>query len=477
MTIWIPKLAKHQGPRYLAIADALAGEIQSGRLTAGTRLPTHRDLADALGVTVGTVTRAYGEAQRRNLISGEVGRGTFVGAASRTPERLARGEEGPESAFGRLTPLEPGLIDLSLNRAVMGLTGALLAEALRRLSESEDVGRLLDYAPDPGSPEHRAAAAHWLASRGLPATADQVVLTTGTQNAIATVLAELTHPQDTVLTECLTYPGIKAAARLLHLRLEGVAMDEQGLLPDDLERALRTTGARVLYCIPTLQNPTTAVLPAERRAAVVALCRRYDATIVEDNVYGFLVDGAPQPLMCAAPERTFHLDGTSKLLGGGLRVGLVLTPPGQPVPQRSARIAAQVRAASGIVTPLTAELACRWYADGTAARLAVVQRAEAQRRQRLVHRWLDPLPFQSRPDAPMVWLPMPSPWRADDFVFQARNRGVAVTPGSVFAVGRDTPAPAVRVCLGSVSEERLTQGLAILAELIRQSPEAVPSGQ
>jgi len=477
MTIWIPKLSKHQGPAYLAIADTLEADIQSGRLAAGARLPTHRDLADALGVTVGTVTRAYGEAQRRNLISGEVGRGTFVGAQRHTAARLSRGESGSESAFARLAPLEPGLIDLSLNRAVAGLSGAQLAEALRRLSDGEDVGRLLDYAPDPGSPEHRAAAAHWLASRGLPATADQVVLTTGTQNAIATVLAELTHPNDTVLTECLTYPGVKAAARLLHVRLEGIAMDEQGLLPDALERALRTTGARVLYCIPTLQNPTTAVLSAERRAEVVALCRRYDAKIVEDNVYGFLVDRAPEPLMCAAPERTFYLDGTSKLLGGGLRVGLVLTPPGQPVPQSAGRIAAQVRAASGIVTPLTAELACRWFADGTAARLAVAQRAEAQRRQRLAHRWFDPLPFQSRPDAPMLWLPIPSPWRADDFVFQARNRGVAVTPGSVFAVGRDEPAPAVRVCLGAVSEERLSQGLAILAELVRQSPEAVPSGQ
>jgi DNA-binding transcriptional MocR family regulator len=464
--MWMPIRSEFQGPVYRGIADALAADIQSGRLAAGTRLPTHRELADALGVTVGTVTRAYAEAQRRNLISGEVGRGTFVGSAARL-----------ELPHWRALPLEPGLIDLSLNRAIAGLTGADLAEALRRLSDTADLGRLLDYGPDPGAPEHRAAAAQWLVSRGLPATAERMVLTTGSQNAIACVLSALTSPHDIVLTECLTYPGVKAAARLLHLRLEGVALDGEGLLPDALERAFRTTGARVLYCVPTLQNPTTAVLPAERRAAIAEICRRHDATIVEDNVYGFLVADAPPPLACTAPERTYYLDSTSKLLGGGLRVGLVLTPPGQPADHSARRIAAQVHSASGIATPLTVELACRWYADGTAARLLVSQQAEARHRQRLVRRWFDALPFPCHPAAPMVWLPLPEPWRADDFVFQARNRGVAVTPGSVFAAGRETPANAVRVCLGSNPEERLNQGLAILAELLRRPPEAAVSGQ
>jgi DNA-binding GntR family transcriptional regulator len=78
MTIWIPDLSSHRGPRYLAIADALAIDIRSSRLSPGDRLPTHRELAYQLGVTVGTVTRAYGEAERRGLIGGEVGRGTFV---------------------------------------------------------------------------------------------------------------------------------------------------------------------------------------------------------------------------------------------------------------------------------------------------------------------------------------------------------------------------------------------------------------
>jgi DNA-binding transcriptional MocR family regulator len=465
MTIWAPDLTSRRGPTYLAIADALAADIQCGVLALGTRLPTHRELADTLHVTVGTITRAYGEAQRRNLISGEVGRGTFVGGMSRS-----------DALFGRPLPLEPGLIDLSLNRAIQGLKGSDLAEALRSLAEAQDLDGLLDYQPDPGAPAHRAAAAAWLNGRGLTASPEHVVLTTGAQNAITAVLSCLTHPHDIVLTEALTYPGVKSAARLLHLRLEGLEMDEHGIVPAALERALRTTEARVLYTIPTLQNPTTRVMPLERRAALVEICRRYDATVIEDSVYSFLVEDAPPPLVRLAPERTYYLDSTSKLLGGGLRIGIVLAPPGQPVQQAAQRVAAQVRAASGIVTPLTAELARRWYEDGTAERLVVAQRAEARRRQDLAHRLLDPLPYAAHPHAPMIWLPLPEPWRMDDFVFQARNRGVAVTPGSVFTVGRAPAADAVRVCLGSIREERLTQGLAILGDLLRQPPEAAVSG-
>lgn len=459
MTIWCPDLKNREGPAYQAIADALAADIQSGRLAAGTRLPTHRDLADALGVTVGTVTRAYNEAQRRSLISGEVGRGTFVGGRT-------------DALPVQPAPAEAGLIDLSLNRAIQGLTRSDLAEALRRLAESPDLGHLLDYQSDPGSPSHRAAAAAWLSRAGLTASPDQVVLTTGAQNAITTVLSSITHPQDTILTESLTYPGVKAAARLLHLGLEGLPLDAHGLLPDALERALRASPGRVLYTIPTLQNPTTSVMPIERRAALVELCRRYDATLIEDSVYGFLVEDAPPPLAKLAPERTYYLDSTSKLFGGGLRVGIVLAPPGQTIQQAAQRVATQMRAASGIVTPLTAELACRWYEDGTADRLVVEQRAEARRRQRLAQRLLEPFPFHAAPTAPMLWLPLPDPWRMDDFVFQARNRGVAVTPGSIFAAGREPPPNAVRVCLGSIPEERLSKGLAILADLLGQEPEA-----
>src|SRR6058998_1215600 len=148
MTIWTPDLKQRRGPRYRAIAEAVADDIARGALQEGARLPTHRDLAAALGVTVGTVSRAYAEAQRRGLVSGEVGRGTFVrrdrsgGLDLETP---ARGE--------------PALVDLSLNFPAGDLEDRELSKALVALSRTRDLTRLLEYLPHAGMPRHRVAGA------------------------------------------------------------------------------------------------------------------------------------------------------------------------------------------------------------------------------------------------------------------------------------------------------------------------------
>ena len=133
MTIWLPSLDDSSRPKYFAIADAIAGAMDTGRLRAGSRLPTHRDLADRLGVTVGTVSRGYAEARRRGLVVGEVGRGTFV-----------RGSLPDEVSFGLRDVDDPGTVDLSMNLPVLGACDADLASAIGELSRVDDVGRLLD---------------------------------------------------------------------------------------------------------------------------------------------------------------------------------------------------------------------------------------------------------------------------------------------------------------------------------------------
>src|SRR5438067_3858682 len=154
MTIWTPDLRRRSGPRYAAIAEALAEDAAGGRLRPGTRLPTHRELAEALGVTVGTVTRAYTEAARRGLVSGEVGRGTFVGASARPGlDALA-----PAASSGR------PLVALSANlppAAADGGEAATLSRTLAALARGRDLERLLAYPPEGGAPSHRAAGAEW----------------------------------------------------------------------------------------------------------------------------------------------------------------------------------------------------------------------------------------------------------------------------------------------------------------------------
>ena len=186
MTNWIPDLSRHKGPRYRAIADALALNVQDGRLAAGTRLPTHRDLAWKLHVTIGTVSRAYAEAERRGLIIGEVGRGTYVrsvaGAAAMMPgENLG-------------TAADPEFIDLTINRPGTAGESAAMAEALQRLAAQPDLAALLDYQAPAGRLEDRAAGAALLESCGLAAAPDQVVATAGGQHAMACIIGALCNP-------------------------------------------------------------------------------------------------------------------------------------------------------------------------------------------------------------------------------------------------------------------------------------------
>ena len=258
MTNWLPDLSRHNGPRYRAIAEALAEDVRGGRLAAGTRLPTHRDLAWKLRLTIGTVSRAYAEAERRGLIAGEVGRGTYV----RHPTGVVP-DAMPGDILGETQ--DPDFIDLTINRPSAAGEEEAIAAALQGLAADPDLVRLLDYQAPAGRREDRVAGAAFLERCGLATTPEQVVMTAGGQHAMACVIAALTQPGDTLAAEALTYPGLRALARLLQLRLVPIAMDEQGLVPDALEAACRAAPVRALYTMPTLHNPTTATMPVARR--------------------------------------------------------------------------------------------------------------------------------------------------------------------------------------------------------------------
>src|SRR6185369_12778242 len=144
MTNWTPDLSHRGGPRYRAIADALAAGLQNGELKPGDRLPTHRDLAYRLGVTVGTVTRAYAEAQRRGLLEGHVGRGSFLAGRPLPPAGLTMAEHDAAE-----------MIELSLAFPPQA-SSELLQRSLAELARQPGVARLLNYQPHAGMLHHRA---------------------------------------------------------------------------------------------------------------------------------------------------------------------------------------------------------------------------------------------------------------------------------------------------------------------------------
>ena len=419
--MWLPNLEGRNGPVYRAIADAIDEDVQNGALRAGTRLPPHRDLADHLGVTVTTITRAYTEAARRGLTSGHVGRGTFI-----------RGTEPDDEA---------GLLDMSLNilmpdQEVLNLQPHLFQRRVLPWTQ------LFGYAPKRGHARHRQLLAGWLADQGLVTHPDHIVATAGGQHGLAVAFQTLLEPGATLLVEEVTYSGARLLAEQLRLKLRPVTMDAEGLRPDALDAACRATRARVLYCMPRLQNPTSAIMSEKRRRQIAAVATKHRLTVVEDDVYGF---ASPErtPLAALMPDRTVLITSLSKCLLPGLRAGCVVAPPAL-----IDRLVVAVWATMIMVSPVGMDLACGWIEDGTAARIADWKRREVSARQVMAGRLLQHERLQTHPSSPHVWMLLPPRWTPDTFVASLRSRGVIVNSSAEFACA--DPAPrAVRLCLGT----------------------------
>ena len=453
MTNWTPDISTIGGPRYRAIADALARDISDRVLPPGTRLPTHRDLAYKLGVTVGTVTRAYAEAERRGLIEGEVGRGTYVRdqeSGNRSAIRYSRSSTGALVELGINVSSAPGVADS-------------LKQMLQEVTAQADLNQLMDYSNNTLPPAHMNAAANWLERRfNLPRRPDWIRMTNGAQHALLTAFLTLCRPGDLVATETLTYSGMRHLANTLGLRLEGLAYDDDGLIPDALDACCRQRAPRVLYTVPTLHNPTTAILPEARRIEIASICRRYGVQIIEDDVFGFLPDEQLPRLATLAPDITLYITSLSKCIATGFRVGYIVGAPGLVERVDSAMLVSQ-----SMGSLVMSELATRLIDSGEADKLADRQKEEAAARQEIATDLLAGFDYLTKPKAQHLWLRLPLPWRREEFVSEARRRGVSVTPADYFTVGHAPSEQSVRISLSQPqSREQVETGLRIIADIL-----------
>jgi len=453
MTMWLPNLAGRSGPKHRAISEAIGEAVVDGSLEPEAKLPPQRELAYALGLSLGTVTRAYKEAARRGFVTGETGRGTYVcrKGAARAANSLwgpARDEDGP--------------VNFVMNLPPVGIAAPELARTFASLGTSKDLGQLLDHQSNGRIEGHMRAAANWVGRQGLDATGDEIILTNGAQHGILAALMATARPGDIVLAEALTYPALKQMAHHLQLRLHAVEMDARGLIPDALDAACRATESKVLYCMPTLHSPTGITVPEERRREIARIASDQGLTIIEDDVFGFLPADRPPPLAALAPDHTIFVTSVSKCLAPGLRIGIVRVPEEHLEAIRNA-----VQMSCWMPSPITAEIACRWIEDGTADRLNDWLRTEMQARCQLASDILGKAvacpPFLSF----HLWFELAPPWREESFRAAAEQRNVKVASGEFFALNPKSAPQAVRLALGyEPSRARMAEGLRVIASLL-----------
>jgi DNA-binding transcriptional MocR family regulator len=455
MTIWVPELDRSK-PLYLAIADSIGLAVASGALSKGQRLPPQRDLAWKLGVTLGTVTRAYKQAELRGLLSGEVGRGSFVRTDSTTVV-TAMAERGGE------------MLDLSQATPPPTVSTAELDAALSHVTHDPNRLALLDYTASEGLPAHRAMMVQWLKRSGIEAQEKDVFVTPGAHSALAMTLDALQEQQTTVLAEDINYAHLNQLFRRARLETVALPMDENGLLPDALEAATLKNKARLLYLVPTLQNPTTHTMGRQRREDIVAVARKHDLTIIEDDIFRLLDERVQPPtLYSLAPERTYHISSLSKTLAPGLRIGFVLTPQGQDRTMR-----AHVRSMAPRTAALTGEVARFWIEGDMASTILARTRAELGRRRQGFLEIFRDCRFSCAPGAPYAWLELPGMWTGSQFAAAALSQNIKISPGSIFELGaRGKARNHVRICFGAPgSLGQSLRAFESLRELMRHPPE------
>jgi DNA-binding transcriptional MocR family regulator len=438
MTLWAPHLPSSGMDHYWAIVEALARDIGTGVLKPGQRLPTHRELAEQLGLAVGTITKAYAEAKRLGYIRSSVGSGTFVREHPlRERRRLMTDREDVERT------------DLSFNKPILSNRHVdAFRKALEIQARSELASSLLPYhRPWIGFERHRVVASEWMRRMGLEASPGDIAVVSGAQHGLAVALLTAARAGDIVVTEELIDPSTRLLLGGLGLSVHGVEMDQEGILPDAFANICRSENVRALVCVPDHHSPTLTVWSAERRRQIAEIARSCGVIIVENAVYRPFLEAPPPPLATFAPELSYFCTSFSKIAAPGLRVGFLVAPPG-----RVDELVLGLGTTLWMAAPLMVEIVAQWIASDSMEELIAWQRSELAARNAIAADIFKGADFSALPSGMHIWLRLPDKWRSSALEREARASGVLLSASEVFAIG---PAPdAVRISLGGGAESR-----------------------
>ncbi len=472
-------------PIHRQIFDQIVARIQTRAFPPGYKLPPTRVLARELATHRNTVARAYADLEAAGFVCGSVGRGTYVEEArpeARTaarpqpaqampwtslvaraarPDVLARAERWARRVDGR---------DV-VNLARMQPSEDLLpAELMRRCMTrvlAEHGARAMSYAPPEGVPRLREQIARELSSRGVPATPEDVLVTSGSQQGLDLVARTLVNPGETVLVESTTYSGAIDLFTLAGARLVGLPCDDDGPDPGALERVNRSD-VKALYLMPTGHNPTGRTMSAERRRALVEWSRGAAIPIIEDDfVAGIsLEDREEPPHLRALDGDVIHISTFSKRLIPSLRVGYVVAPEALRGSLRSMKRVVDL-SSSAILQHALAEFIERGYLRAHMTRTTREYRA---RRDALVGALRHAMPEEVTWHVPthgiVLWLALPPGLDADLAYEEALRQGVLVSPSTMWSV-EPRPSPALRLAFCAEPEGRLVEGARRLGKALK----------
>lgn len=466
-------------PLYEQIEQNLRQGILSGSLAPETRLPASRQLARDLGVNRITVENAYAALEADGLVYSRVGSGTYVLPPPPLPQIPQKSAEAvwplwqqnlPERSLGARAVVEQ--MRLTAGRAdhisfAGGISDSHLfpAEDFRKVLQTvmrRDGIDALDYGDRRGYAPLRETITHILASQGLQTSPENVLITAGSQQALALVSQLLLEPGDTILVESPTYSGALDLFRALNFRIISVPVDSQGMRVDLLEKQLQQHHPKLVYTIPNFHNPTGTCLSGTRRHELIILAERYNVPILEDDFVGDLrYEGRAQPALKALDPggRVIHVSTFSKMLMPGLRVGFLVADG----PVYDALV--KFKRVNDLATSSLIQRALHDYV--TVGRYQAHLRRSSQifRKRRdamlaALQRFLpDRLQFETPQGGLFLWINLPDGFSAGELLPIAIRQGVDFMPGSGFFLNPAEGAGWMRLNFVVQEERKIEEGI------------------
>ncbi len=455
------------------LADAIGRAIERGDLAPGTRLPSERELGRALGLSRTTIVGAYDRLRAAGLVRSRQGSGTRVAPREGEP---GRGLVGPGLLQPFLAPVPgrtvaPGLAQLAPASdagftdqiaLTMGALDAppLIRDVIRATLEDDVTALTADHGYVPhGLPSFRGAVAARLTERGLPTRPDQVLVTTGAQQAVSLVAEQLAGPDGVVAIENPVYMGAIDALRGVGARMVPVPVGPDGVRLDVLRQVVGGVAPSFVFVIPTYHNPTGVVLPEDARRELARLAGERGFVLVEDLTpdHGFL-RGVPPPIASFdRADLVVTIGSLSKVAWGGLRLGWIRGPRAL-----IARLAARKIVADYCTPTLTQAIGTRVMEriDDFADYSTRVGRERLALAMDLLRRRLPDWSFEEPAGGFSLWVRLPDA-DATAFTRLALEHGVVVRPGPVASPDggfRDH----IRIAVGE-EPGRLAEGIERLA--------------
>lgn len=455
---WLPSLDPKL-PKYRALYQAILDDIEAGTLKVGQRLPTHRHLADALGITVGVVTKAYAMALREGLLQSRVGSGTFVGP-----------QHNGYSPFPQEIRSSSSVMDLSVSIVPPNPRRAdALGQAMAALSQdSERLYEGVQYQHAEGEVQARHAMSHLMKLCGMPVDPNDLMLTLGGQHGLALCCDVLLKADGHLAAAEIGYQGIVGLSRLKGLKLIPMPMNEGRIDVNAIESRARQSRIDALYVTPELHNPTGGTLNQWERERLVLLAEQFNFWIIEDVVHTTIGQDKPDFLFQLAPDRVITVFSTSKLLAGGLRVGAIRVPDTHRIP-----FALAMKSHSWMVPPMMGQIVSWWAERGESEKLLQWQNQEVIARQALAQRYLSRwIQHPPEPGCFFVWLRVEREHSASTLALKLMEFGIKVGIGAPFWIGHAAAPEAIRVCVSAArTRDELENALRKIAQVMSMQPE------